>query len=125
MEIKNSETVAIKTQFHNGKVWNQTLINRKTGERLTIGLFPGREDEDSEWRFGELRSLITKRIQSVLAVPSDSNGNSMASKRLGICKVDYHDCRLQCEFVFEPESTVPADGWYVSDAWVLSADALS
>ena len=48
MEIKNTKTVAIKTQFHNGKVWNQTLTNRVNGEQFTIGVIPGREDEDSE-----------------------------------------------------------------------------
>lgn len=123
MEIKNTSTVTIKTQFHNGKIWNQTLTNRTTGEQLTIGLTPGQKSEDNEWRFSELRSLITKRIESMLAVPSDSNHT--IGKRLGVCKVDYHGYKMKCEFTFEPETTWGAKEWYVDDAWVLSANALN
>lgn len=116
-EIKNTETVTIETEFHNGDVWNQTLTNRKTGDRFVIGLFQGEENVESEWNFDVLRELITENITSCL--PVDPN----AHKRLGICKVDYHDYQMQCEFTFEPWPECPDDGWYVENAWVLSAIA--
>lgn len=119
MDIKNTETVAIKTNFHNGQLWNQTLINRKTGEQFMIGLTPNQENEDSEWHYDELRELITERISQYLPVDTKAN------KRFGICKLNYLGYQMQCEFTFEPWSDDPNDGWYVSDAWVLSANVLN
>ena len=119
MDIKNTETVAIETNTYNGLVWNQTLTNRKTGEKFTIGLIPNQEDGDSEWHWDELRDLITKHINSYLPVRYNDGD------RFGLCKVNYHGYQMQCEFKFEPESNDPNDGWYVSDAWVLSANALN
>ena len=118
MDIKNTETVTIKTNIYNGQVWNQTLTNRLTGEQLTIGIMRHREDDESEWHFDELRDLITKHISQYL--PVDPN----ADKRFGICKVNYQGFQMQCEFTFEPFSDDPLEPWYVDDAWVLSANVL-
>lgn len=119
MDIKNTETVAIKTNFHNGQVWNQTLTNRITNEQLTIGLIPNQENEDSEWHFDELRELITEHISQYLPV------DTKADKRFGICKLDYQGYQMECEFIFDSMADDPNDGWYVSDAWVLSANVLN
>ena len=124
LAIKDTETVTIETQLHSGDVWNQTLTNKKTGEQFVIGLFKGEENAESEWNFNELRSLITKHIQSVMNVPSNSKGESTAKKRLGICHINYNGYRMNCEFTFEPNSDRAEDGWYVGDAWILSADAI-
>lgn len=119
MDIKNTETVVIKTNFYSGQVWNQTLTNQITGEQLTIGRFPNTEDEDAEWHFDELRELITEHISQCLPV------DTKADKRFGICKLSYQGYQMECEFIFEPWSDDPNDGWYVSDAWVLSANVLN
>lgn len=119
MDIKNTETVAIKTNFHNGQVWNQTLTNRITGKRLMIGLIPNQENEDSEWHFDELRELITERISQYLPV------DTKIDKRFGICKLNYQGYQMECEFIFDSFSDDPNDGWYVSDTWVLSANVLN
>lgn len=119
MEIKNTETVTIKTNIYSGRVWNQTLTNKITGEQLTIGLIPHQENEESEWNFDVLRELITERISQYLPV------DSKADKRFGICKVNYQELKMECEFTFEPYSDDPNAGWYVDDAWVLSANVLN
>lgn len=118
MDIKNTETVTIKTNIYNGQVWNQTLINRLTGEQLTIGITRRLEDDESKWHFDELRDLITKHISQYLPV------DPKADKRFGICKVNYQGFQMQCEFTFEPFSDDPLEPWYVDDAWVLSANVL-
>lgn len=122
MDIKNTETVTIKTNFYNGQLWYQTLTNRKTGEQFMIGLIPNQEpnqeNEDSEWHYDELRDLITKHISQYLPV------DPKADKRFGICKVNYQGFQMQCEFTFEPFSDDPLEPWYVDDAWVLSANVL-
>ena len=119
MDIKNTETVAIENNFYNGQLWNQTLTNRKTGEQFVIGLIPNQENEDGEWHFDELRDLITEHISQYL--PVDIN----ADKRFGLCKLNYRGYQMECEFTFEPWSDGPNDGWYVNDAWVLSANVLN
>ena len=119
MDIKNTKTVAIKTNSYSGRVWNQTLTNRLTGEQLTIGIMRYQEDVDSEWHFAKLRELITKHISQYLPVDPKAN------MRFGICKVNYQGYQMQCEFTFEPYSDDPKDGWYVGDAWILSANVLN
>ena len=119
MEIKNTETVTIKTNSYGGRVWNQTLTNRLTGEQLTIGIMRHQENENSEWHFGVLRDLITEHISQYLPVDPKAN------RRFGICKVNYQGYQMKCEFTFEPYSDDPNAGWYVGDAWVLSANALN
>lgn len=131
LAIKNTKTVNIETQLHDGDVWHQTLTNKKTGEQFMIGLFQDKENaeneceiDESEWHFDELRNLITEHIQSVMDVPSNAKGEATANKRLGICCINYNGYRMNCEFTFEPYSDRAEDGWYVGDAWVLSADAI-
>ena len=119
MDIKNTETVAIENNFYNGQLWNQTLTNRKTGEQFVIGLIPNQENEDGEWHFDELRDLITEHINQYLPV------DIKADERFGLCKLNYHGYQMECEFTFEPWSDGPNDGWYVNDAWVLSANVLN
>lgn len=119
MDIKNTETVAIENNFYNGQLWNQTLTNRKTGEQFLIGLIPNQENEDGEWHFDELRDLITEHISQYLPV------DIKADKRFGLCKLNYQGYQMECEFTFEPWSDGPNDGWYVCDAWVLSANVLN
>ena len=60
MDIKNTETVTIKTNIYSGRVWNQTLTNRITGEQLTIGIMRHQENEESEWNFDVLRDLTSR-----------------------------------------------------------------
>lgn len=119
MDIKNTETVTIKTDFHNGQPWYQTLTNKITGKQLTIGISYGQEDEDSEWNFDVLRELITEHISQYLPV------DTKADKRFGICKVNYQGFKMECEFIFDSLTDDPNDGWYISDAWVLSANVLN
>ena len=119
MDIKNTETVTIKTYFRNGQLWYQTLTNRITGEQLMIGLIPNQENEDSEWHYDELRDLITEHISQYLPV------DTKADKRFGICKLNYQGYQMECEFTFEPWSDDPNDCLFVNYAWVLSANVLN